>query len=269
MTVPGNSAPQTPAGWYADTTQPGMLRWWDGAQWTEHRQPQPQQQPQQVDVRPATPGNVQPLAVAAPHAAPRSNGLATWSLVLAIAGVFVFPFLASIAAIITGVVARKRSMQSQGAVGGAGTALAGIVVGAIGLLWGFVLIAIMMAIAIPVFLGQSAKAHATVAKSHAAAIVTEIETCAAGSADGSLTGCTAGGVTAQLPAPTRAAVKLGCADPSGACLTITGNSYRVQANTPANGGMVKLIATGGNGQVAKTCEGTPATMRVVCTNGTW
>lgn len=32
ITYPG----MAPAGWYADATGHGQLRWWDGAQWTEH-----------------------------------------------------------------------------------------------------------------------------------------------------------------------------------------------------------------------------------------
>jgi hypothetical protein len=31
----------TPAGWYADPTDPTRTRWWDGAQWTEHTAPLP------------------------------------------------------------------------------------------------------------------------------------------------------------------------------------------------------------------------------------
>ncbi|MEW6477662.1 MAG: DUF2510 domain-containing protein [Actinomycetota bacterium] len=29
----------TPAGWYADPTEPARLRWWDGASWSEHVHP--------------------------------------------------------------------------------------------------------------------------------------------------------------------------------------------------------------------------------------
>lgn len=28
-----------PAGWYPDAKDPELLRWWDGARWTEHFQP--------------------------------------------------------------------------------------------------------------------------------------------------------------------------------------------------------------------------------------
>jgi Protein of unknown function (DUF2510)/HIRAN domain len=38
-----------PAGWYPDTTNDALLRWWDGAQWTEHYSPREQTQ----EVQPA------------------------------------------------------------------------------------------------------------------------------------------------------------------------------------------------------------------------
>lgn len=30
--------PVTPANWYPDPVSPGVLRYWDGVRWTEHRQ---------------------------------------------------------------------------------------------------------------------------------------------------------------------------------------------------------------------------------------
>src|SRR5690606_6952013 len=32
---------QPPASWYREPGNPGVLRWWDGGGWTEHRAPDP------------------------------------------------------------------------------------------------------------------------------------------------------------------------------------------------------------------------------------
>lgn len=34
-----------PAGWYPDPSEPSVVRWWDGTQWTHHVQPAPQPEP--------------------------------------------------------------------------------------------------------------------------------------------------------------------------------------------------------------------------------
>ena len=38
--VPPSSTPQ--AGWYPDPTEPSVLRYWDGVQWTTDMQPAPE-----------------------------------------------------------------------------------------------------------------------------------------------------------------------------------------------------------------------------------
>ncbi|MGE0025627.1 MAG: DUF2510 domain-containing protein [Thermoleophilia bacterium] len=38
--MPGHT-PQPPASWYPEAGNPGVLRWWDGGRWTEHRAPDP------------------------------------------------------------------------------------------------------------------------------------------------------------------------------------------------------------------------------------
>jgi len=34
------------AGWYTDPSDSRMIRWWDGASWTRHAQPTPEEQPE-------------------------------------------------------------------------------------------------------------------------------------------------------------------------------------------------------------------------------
>lgn len=41
----GEMAEQPPAGWMIDPEQPGMLRFWNGEEWTEHRTPRQQVPP--------------------------------------------------------------------------------------------------------------------------------------------------------------------------------------------------------------------------------
>ena len=63
--------------------------------------------------------------------APTTNALAVISLVLSLLGVFatfVIPFVAQIAAIICGHIARSQIMQSRGSQTGSGMALAGLII---------------------------------------------------------------------------------------------------------------------------------------------
>jgi hypothetical protein len=69
------------------------------------------------------------------YAAPRTDGLATASLVLGILGVLCCGILAPVAAIM-GFVSRNRITASGGALGGGGLAMAGLILGIVGtLLW--------------------------------------------------------------------------------------------------------------------------------------
>ena len=65
------------------------------------------------------------------HAAQRTSGNAVASLVLGIAGLFVFPLVPSILAIVFGSKAREE-IRSSPAVGGESLATAGIVLGWVG-----------------------------------------------------------------------------------------------------------------------------------------
>lgn len=111
---PGTPAELPPAGWFPDPERPGMLRWWDGAQWTEHRTDDP--------AVPTTPAFTGPS---------RTSGWAVASLILGIVGGALF-------AIVFGAIAKDRIRRSGGALTGDGMATAGIVLGSI---WAVVAVA--------------------------------------------------------------------------------------------------------------------------------
>jgi Domain of unknown function (DUF4190) len=73
--------------------------------------------------------------------APPTNGKATTSLVLGICGIVLCPFVLSIPALVLGYQARREIDRSHGATGGRGLAVAGIVLGWIGLVFGLLIIA--------------------------------------------------------------------------------------------------------------------------------
>jgi hypothetical protein len=72
-----SDAPRFPAGWYADPDNPSVHRWWDGARWTEARQPAYGVQPapaQQFPPQPPLPTSQYSVNTAAPYnAAPPAN----------------------------------------------------------------------------------------------------------------------------------------------------------------------------------------------------
>lgn len=92
-------------------------------------------------------------ALAAPT---RTEGTATTALVLAGVGLFV-PFVPSIIAIFLSIKAWRRIDESGGSLGGGSIAKTGLILGTLGVVWGFMLSAILTAIAIPVFLNQREK----------------------------------------------------------------------------------------------------------------
>lgn len=110
-------------GWYADPTRRFEHRYWDGEVWTEHVSRNGQASTDPVD--PAV--EAWQLQAGAPS---RTNVKAIASLVLSLVWLF---GLASIAAIVVGVVARREIRQRPEEVG-RGMALAGIVIGIVGVL---------------------------------------------------------------------------------------------------------------------------------------
>ncbi|HTL59534.1 MAG TPA: DUF4190 domain-containing protein [Candidatus Limnocylindrales bacterium] len=81
---------------------------------------------------------------------PKTSGLAIWSLVLGILGVFCFSIIAGIPAVIFGHTALSRIKRSGGMLEGNGLAIGGLVTGYLSIAM-IPLIAMMAAIAIPNF----------------------------------------------------------------------------------------------------------------------
>ena len=97
----------TPAGWYPDPSDPTSQRYWDGARWTDNR----------------TPGASQAGAQTG------TNGKAIAALVL---GILWLCWIGSILALVFGYSAKNEIDESGGAQQGRGMAIAGIVLGWVG-----------------------------------------------------------------------------------------------------------------------------------------
>lgn len=81
-----------------------------------------------------------------PMPSPPTAGKATTALVLGVVSLFFCGLLTGIPAIAVGLSARKEIRQSNGAVGGDGLALGGIITGILGTLWSLVAVAILVSL---------------------------------------------------------------------------------------------------------------------------
>jgi hypothetical protein len=109
----------TAPGWYPDPSVPGTVRWWDGAQWSEHRAPAP---------------------MPAPYFVRETDGYAIASVICGVLGVPILP-------IVLGVIARNRIRESGGMKDGNGLAIAGIVLGAVQIVIWVVVILVIIGVA--------------------------------------------------------------------------------------------------------------------------
>lgn len=134
--MPGVHRMTVVAGWYADPTAPGRLRWWDGATWTATTaplapQPGPQPMPQYGAAQPERWSAIDLIV-------PAERTMATRALVWGILSIpFFIAFPVPILALVFGIIGVSRANRLQRESGvpvGRGRAIAGIVLGGIGAL---------------------------------------------------------------------------------------------------------------------------------------
>lgn len=132
-----------PANWYPDPEVPGQQRYWDGAQWTEHRAPGAGAQPPQPTTQGQWGQQSQPYAASTSGS---NNGMAVASMIVAIVSFFLAFFaiggLGGIVAVVLGIIALRR-IRDDGTQGGRGMAITGIAVGALSILIGIVAVLII------------------------------------------------------------------------------------------------------------------------------
>jgi len=116
------------------------------------------------------------------------------------------------------------------------------------------IIGILAAIALPSFLGQQQKAQDTSAKSNARSLVTQIESCYAGTVD--YTKCT----TAQMD-PT--GLPIGAGNGQVDVAVADASNYVVTAKSKSGGSFI--ITRSNTAPLARTCSGGTAG----CNGGTW
>lgn len=109
---------QPPPGYYPDPDDPSVNRWWDGQAWATPAADRESSLPPPTDTSSLPPPQPTPL-----------NSLAVWSLILA---VLWLGFLGSIAGVILGHVATAQIEASEDTQRGRGFAIAGMLVGYIG-----------------------------------------------------------------------------------------------------------------------------------------
>lgn len=90
--------------------------------------------------------NALPPLSGPPHAAPPTSGLAIASLVCGILGWSLLPMLGSLAAIITGHMARAEIRRNPAGQGGDGLAVAGLVLGWSAVLLGIAVVLFLLAV---------------------------------------------------------------------------------------------------------------------------